>query len=104
MQLNLNEREILDSKILRIDNYEGYDFSEQAGYIMYSILKYYEVQGYDQDGKWILRINDNPNYFIVKPEEYSGKLPLTFELVNQWGADDQLIFQYAADQLGLTLI
>ena len=104
MQLESNEREIENNKILRINNYEGYDFSNEAGYVNYSLHYYYEATGYDADGKYIMRTNNNPEYFIVKPLDYFDNFPLTTEIVNQWGADDQVIFDYLAEKLGLTLV
>jgi len=104
MQLEANEREIDGNKILRINNYEGYDFHEEAGVVSYSIHYYYEVEGYDGDGKYVLRSNNNPEYFIVKPMDFFDNFPLTTEVVNQWGADDQIIFDYLAEKLGLTLV
>jgi hypothetical protein len=104
MQLESNEREIQGGMILRIDKYEGYDFHQEAGFITCYILEYYEVQGYDSDGNFILRENNNPNYFIVKPQDSFERIELTIDVLNQWGADDQIIFDYAAEKLGVTLV
>lgn len=104
MQLETNERELVGNGLLRIENYSGYDFYQSAGKVKYAICQYYEVVGYDADGKWIQRTDNTDQFFIAKKEIEIGELPLTIDIINQWGADDQIIFEYVAQQINVTLL
>jgi hypothetical protein len=90
MILEHNERQIDASTLLRINVYEGYDFDNQPGHIHYEICEYQYTLWYQPDG-----------YTYAKPVIESGTLPLTLQLVSQWGADDQPIFDYVMQELGL---
>ena len=90
MNLESNERQIDSNHLLRINLFEGYDFNTTAGHISYEICKYENVMWYEPDG-----------YTYAKPVIDSGALPLTLELVSQWGSDDQPIFDYVMQELGL---
>ena len=96
MNLETNEREIqplslwlngelYTASIFALNSYGGYDFIESAGMIQWSLLNY-------------------DNLSNVKKQIAQGVIPLTYDLVEDWGTDDQPIFDYAAQQLNITLI
>ena len=90
MYLETNERQINATQLLRIVGYEGYNFTADAGHVHYEICGYEYVLWYQPDG-----------YTYGKLVKESGSLPLTLQLVNQWGADDQVIFDYVIQTLNL---
>lgn len=93
MILEPNERQVRADMFVRIDKYADYDFASKPGYVEYSVCSY-NIEYYPQpDGS-------NP-YIIFKPVLYSGTLELTLQIVNQWGADDQIVFDYVIQQLNL---
>jgi len=83
MILEANERQLTNDLLLRIVGYEGYDFAGQPGLVKYEICKYTFTMWYEPDG-----------FTYSKEVIESGELPLTIELVNTWGQDDQPIFDY----------
>lgn len=103
MDLTNNAREITSiniwvnginkqADVLTADNYFGYDFNGSVGEVFYSLQKY-EI-GTNADG----------NMFTMLIPIISGKVQLTTDVVNNWGSDDQIIFNYLAQQLNLTLV
>ena len=92
--LEVNERKIIRQKIwlngvdsfaniLAIDGFSGYNFIDNPGQIHYNMI------AYDSTTDERTRI-------------LSGVLPLTMAVIANWGADDQIIFDYVATELGLT--
>jgi hypothetical protein len=107
MTLQDNEREIQPIQtwvngevktmtLLRIDNYLQYDFLMNPGMVHYCLCGYEELPQTDYDG--------NPITVINKPTYVDGNIQLTWELVNQWGEDDTIIFDYVINELNLILI
>lgn len=90
MFLEHNERQINSTQLLRIVGYEGYDFTSDAGHVHYEICDY---------GEQLVTAPDI--YINWKPIKETGSLPLTLQLINQWGADDQIIFDYVIQTLNL---
>lgn len=82
--------------ILRIDNYFGYDFLMNPGYAHYCLCTYREEEQTDYDGNTIL--------VSIKPTIIDGNIQLPWSLVENWGTDDQPIFDYVAQQLNITYI
>ena len=91
MNLELNEREITPlnlwingvsstATIIKLDGYSGYNFVDSPG-----------------EAHYILTDSDKNS--IVQ-----GVVELDWQTVADWGADDQVIFDYVAQQLNLTLI
>lgn len=102
MYLEQNERQISSTHLLRIENYINYNFSNNPGYVEYTICKYEEVLCWDEiTGDPILAQDNTQAYLIYKWPEGTGTLDLTLDIVNQWGADDQIIFDYVIQELGL---
>lgn len=100
MYLESNERQINDSQLLRIEIYSGYDFDQSPGYVNWFICDYSEVLGYDEvSGNPILDSEGNQAYTIFKTLNKYGVLWLTIDIVNQWGADDQIIFDYVIQNI-----
>jgi len=99
MTLQPNQREIVSFDIwregvfhpvnvLRLSLYSGYDFIASPGQVHYDLIH----QETGVDGSIYEEVIDN------------GNVPLTFALVATWGADDQPIFDYVAQQLSITLV
>lgn len=105
MVLDANERECTFSTVLRIDNFENYDFKGDAGHVHYTICAYIVELGFDEvTGQPIPDGQGGQAYTIFKYPMKSGTLPLNDTVVSQWGADDQIIFDYVAQELQLTLV
>lgn len=107
MILEQNERQIqpiqtwvngnvVTLSVIKIDNYYGYDFIQNAGYAHYCLCEYSETTIQDYDGNDILIAN--------KRSVLDGSIPMTWQLIENWGTDDEPIFQYVLNQLNLTQI
>jgi len=99
MNLQANQREITpvniwtqgfvyQANVLKLCLYTGYDFIQSAGQVHYDLIQHEE----DIDGS------------IIETVLAEGNVDLTYALVAQWGADDQPIFDYVAQELQLTLV
>jgi hypothetical protein len=99
MNLQANQREIVSFDIwkegvfhpvnvLKLGSYSGYDFIASPGQVHYDLIHHEQ----DVDGS------------IIEMVVADGYVPLTFALVQQWGADDQIIFDYVAQELAITLV
>jgi hypothetical protein len=95
MTLNKNEREITPvtlwvngqsytASIFSLNGYGGYNFIDSPGEVQWTMLAYDAVED-------------------SKQQIMQGILPLTYDIVESWGADDEPIFDYAMAQLNLTL-
>lgn len=103
MQLEHNERELLDGNLLRVDNYSGYDFLNNPGFVTFSVCKYEEVVGYDSFGQFILRSDNTDQFFIAKRIIYSATIEMDINVVQNWGVSDDPIFQYVASKIDVVL-
>ena len=100
MQLEANERELNPAQILRIDVFNGYDFHGAPGYVEYEICDYIVYLAYDEvTGAPVLDDQGVQMFTISKMPVYTGTLDLTLELVNSWGSNDQVIFDYVIQHL-----
>lgn len=100
MQLESNERQLNNSHILRIDVFNGYNFQDSPGHVEYEVCEYIVYLAYDEvTGAPVLDDNGQQMFSISKMPVYAGTLDLTLELVNSWGSDDELIFDYVIDNL-----
>jgi hypothetical protein len=99
MTLQQNEREITpisiwsqgftyQANVLKLCLYTGYDFIASAGQVHYDLIQHEE----DVDGS------------ILETILAEGNIPMTYTLVANWGADDQPIFDYVAQELQLILV
>lgn len=99
MTLQQNEREITpisiwsqgftyQANVLKLCLYTGYDFIASAGQVHYDLIQHEE----DVDGS------------ILETILAEGNIPLTYTLVATWGADDQPIFDFVAQELQLNLV
>ena len=73
--------------VLQLDNYSGYNFTASPGFVTYTVCA---EQG-------------------IAPDSYyepviSGIVYLTWPLVENWGIDDQPIFDYVAGELNIQLL
>lgn len=73
--------------VLQLDNYSGYNFTDSPGFVTYTLCV--------EAG--------------VAPDTYyegvtGGVVYLTWPLVENWGTDDQPIFDYVAEELNIQLL
>ena len=102
MQLDKNERQVNSNQLLRVDLFNGYNFQDTPGYVEYHVCNYIVRLGFYEDtGLPVLDENGVQMYTISKIPIQSGTIDLTEDLVNQWGADDQIVFDYVIQQLNL---
>jgi hypothetical protein len=102
MYLESNERQINNDHLLRIDDYTNYNFKDNPGYVKYTICRYEEMLCWDEiTGNPVLAQDGTQAYLIYKWPETEGTLNLTINLINQWGSDDQPVFDYVIQELGL---
>ncbi len=100
MNLESNERELATFTIVRLVDYTDYDFNINPGNVHCQIVDYKEVLCYYHDtGEPVLDQNGNHVFNIFKTVITEKTIPLTWEVANQWGADDQIIFDYIIEQL-----
>jgi hypothetical protein len=96
MNLELNERAIqplsiwvngqsFTASIFSLNGYGGYNFIDSPGEVQWTMFSYDATTE-------------------TKTQIMQGILPLTYELVEEWGSDDSPIFEFAAQQLNITLI
>ncbi len=100
--LDKNEREVNATKLVRISSFNGYDFENKPGYVDYTVCDYFIRLAYYEDTQ--LPVLDDKGvqmYTICKIPIQTGTIDLTEDLVNQWGADDQIVFDYVIQQLNL---
>jgi hypothetical protein len=72
-----------NATILALNSFSDYRFDDGGGKVTYSLIGI---------------INDKEQRL------YGGIVDVPSEVVQQWGASDEIIFQYVATQLGLTII
>ena len=105
MILETNERECQGNKVLRLEYYEAYNFESDYGHVHYTVCNYEEVLGFDEiTGAPIPDGLGGQAITIFKYPQISDKMELDVATCNAWGADDQIIFDYVALNLGLTLV
>lgn len=99
MNLQANQREITpvsiwsqgytyQANVLKLCLYTGYDFIASPGQVHYDLIQHEE----DIDGS------------IIETILAEGNVSLTYTLVENWGINDQPIFDYVAQELQLTLV
>lgn len=85
-------------ELLSLTNFCGYDFLNGGGKVTYILSsKIPETTTTTENGD----IQINPSSWVT---EIKNELPVPSNVVQQWGADDDIIFVYVAQQLGLTII
>jgi len=115
MELSNNEREITPVmtwkngtetplQILRLDNFNGYNFDNFGGFVHYMLVNYVETPQVDENGAPVVDGNGDPVMTVTKTALLDGTVELPETLVQSWGENDQPIFDYVAQQLNLILI
>ena len=115
MELSKNEREItpvsswvngaeIPMQIMRLDNFSGYNFDNFGGYAHWMLLNYSETPQLDENGDPVVDGNGDPVMIVTKTPITDGNTELPVSLVQSWGANDQPIFDYVAQQINITLI
>lgn len=77
-----------NATILSLSNFFNYHFDEGSGTVEYLILG-------------METIGNNPESAV---EYYKANLEIPSSIIQQWGADDSIIWNYVAETLGLILI
>lgn len=100
MYLESNERALDSVTIIKLVDYKGYDFNVNPGTVYFEITDYKQVFIYDEITKEPVLAPDGTHSFIILKGKLSERsMDLTWEVANQWGADDQVIFDYIIEQL-----
>lgn len=96
MKLNINDRQIQPinlwvngvsstAEVITLDGYSGYNFVDSAGEV------HYVLSSYDAATE-------------TKTSIIQGVVQLSYDVVENWGTDDQPIFDYVAQQLNIELV
>ena len=105
MQLEHNERECQGNLLLRLDYYEAYNFESDYGHVHYTVCDYEQKLGFDEvTGDPVPDGQGGQAFTIYKWPLNSDKIELDAATCNAWGSDDQIIFNYVAQQLSITLV
>jgi len=88
--------------ILSLTNFHDYHFDNGSGYVTYKLIGMQD-NGYqtinNEDGT--ITTNKLPDSAI---ELHTADLEIPSNIIQNWGDDDQIIFEYAATKLSLILI
>ena len=87
-----------DAKYLALTDFFGYHFDNGGGTVTYQLI------GVQDNGTSTLEdgtVVQNPTSLVTL---YQANLPVPSNIVQQWGASDEIIFTYVASSLGLTLV
>lgn len=100
MYLESNERALDTVTIIRLIGFTDYDFNSNPGIVHYELVDYKEVLGFNQTtGEPILNQDGTQAFSIFKTIIDKQFMPLTWEVVNAWGSDDQVVFDYIIENL-----
>jgi hypothetical protein len=84
--------------IFALTNFTNYRFDNGPGLISYKLA------GMESPGTSI----DENGEIVAMPESafdyFFGTMEIPANVIQQWGASDEIIFDYVASQLGLTII
>jgi hypothetical protein len=69
-----------DINYINLIDFSGYKFNDGSGYVTYTLIG-----------------SDLITY-------YENQIEVPANIIQQWGADDTIIWDYVADTLGLTLV
>jgi hypothetical protein len=87
-----------NAKYLALTNFFGYNFDDGGGTVRYQLI------GVQENGTTTLEdgtIVQNPPSLVTI---FEANLQVPSSVVQQWGASDEIIFNYVATTLGLTLV
>jgi hypothetical protein len=87
-----------NAKYLALTDFFNYHFDNGGGIVTYKLI------GEKDNGTSTLEdgtIVQNPSSLI---DLFQGNVSIPSNIVQQWGASDDIIFQYVATTLGLTLV
>lgn len=100
MYLESNERALDTVTIIRLVDFTDYDFNSNPGVVHYEIADYKEILGFYHDtGEPVLKPDGTQAFTIHKNLIDKQSMPLTWDVVNAWGADDQVVFDYIIENL-----
>lgn len=92
----------INVSVIGFKNFSDYHFDNGSGYVYYCLISM-ESNGFQT-------IIDDNGYESTMPmpqtaiEVYNDKIHIPSNIMAQWGADDQIIFNYIAQELQLTLV
>lgn len=83
---------------LGLTNFYGYHFDDGPGIVEYTLI------GMQDNGSFV---DDEGNTIVNPPSAvdlFKGALQVPAATIQQWGASDDIIFEYVAQTLGLVLV
>ena len=92
---NTGQKEV---KYLSLTNFTDYHFNNKGGIVYYSLF------GLESPGSVVNATGQLETLAHLPMELYKGTISIPAEIVNQWGTDDNIIWDYVARTLNLTLI
>jgi hypothetical protein len=85
------------AKYLALTNFYDYYFNGGGGMVNYRLIGMQDNgTSIDADGNTI----QNPVTYV---DLYESRMPIPANIVQQWGASDEIIFNYVAQQLNITI-
>lgn len=82
--------------ILALAEFYGYHFDDGGGKVQYKLIGMEPVITNDSDG--------NPISTPVAVDYFTGVVDIPSNIVQQWGASDNIVWDYVADQLNIQFI
>ena len=89
---------VKNAKFLALTDFYDYHFNDGGGTVVFNMI------GEQDNGTTTLEdgtIVTNPISFVTL---YASTMQIPSTVVQNWGASDQIVFDYVAQQLGITLV
>jgi hypothetical protein len=87
-----------NAKYLALTDFYNYNFDNGGGMVIYKLIAEQDNGTSTlEDGTLV----QNPVSLV---NIFQGNVPVPSNVIQQWGASDEIIFQYVATTLGLTLV
>lgn len=92
----------VDVSFIGFKNFSDYHFDNGNGYVYYCLITMVN------NGTQVITDDNGNETTIAIPESaievYNGKIEIPSSTMAQWGADDNIIFDYVAQELQLILV
>ena len=86
------------STLFALTNFANYHFDNGAGLVSYKLI------GMESPGTTTDENGNTVNLPESAVDYYFGQINIPASVIQQWGTDDGIIFEYVATTLGLTII